>query len=141
MFNCLKKCNQAVLAKIHFFYFSPSLCEYLPDVERRSQREHKARKQDRGAAPFELAVLPIVKIRHTQLRKKEHGKDEIDRREHDIADHLFDLAGSVVPGTFNRPGYIAGSKSGRRHEDADDENEAEHGNQSFLFHKLLTLSL
>ncbi len=83
-----------------------------PNVERCSQREHEARKQDCRSAPLELAVLPIVEIRHTQLRKEEHGEDKINRGEHDLVDYLFDLPGSVVPGTFIAPATSPAAKAG-----------------------------
>ena len=117
-------------------FVSPSLCEYLPDIQRRSQREHETRKQDRRTRPLKLTVLTIVEIRHAELGEEEHGEDEVDGGKHHIVDHLLDLVGGVVPCALDSSGDVACSEGGSRHAEGDQKNEAERDDElSFAFHR------
>ena len=80
-----------------------------PHIQRSRQREHKTGKQDSRAAPFKLAVLPVVEIGHSEFGEKEHRQNQVDCREYYIVYYRFDLRRCIIPSSFDCTRNIAGT--------------------------------
>ncbi len=112
--------------------------KYLPNIGRRRQGEHQTGEQNCGRRPLKLTVLSIVEVCSPQFCKEKHRQNQVDGGEYHLVDHGFNLAGGVVPRSFDCPSHIAVCrKRSCAEQQAYHENERERQCDFFVsFHKI-----
>ena len=85
-----------------------------PNVFRSRQREDEAGKEDGWAGPLKLTSLAKIKIRAAKLNKECDGEDHIQRREHHLLHHAFNLRSGLLPCLLHSARHIAAPANAQR---------------------------
>ena len=110
-----------------------------PNVFRSRQREDEAGKENSGTDPFKLTSLAKIKVRAAKFYKERDGEDHIQRREHHLLHHAFNLRSGLLPCLLHSARHIAARGEGGGAAERGQEQERQRQNHDFFVLQNLNL--
>ena len=138
--------DDGLVMEVCLIVFTLRLVERLdannaPNVFWSRQGEDEAGKEDGGAGPFKLTSLAKIKIRAAKLYKERDGEDHIQRREHHLLHHAFNLRSGLLPCLLHSTCHIAARGKGGGAAERGQEQERQRQNHDFIVFQNLNLLL